>query len=119
MKPRGGRHARVAPAKFSSWQNTALIAAIIVAVGVVYLPVLRGDFVWDDFLLITGNPLLQNFSGLLEIWSGARTADYFPVTNTVFWIEHHFFGANATGLAAVNIILHFANALLFWRLLRR
>jgi tetratricopeptide (TPR) repeat protein len=121
-KPRPGRqgHTQVAPAGLApSWQQAALIAAIVVAVVLVYLPVLRGDFVWDDFLLITGNPLLQNFSGLVEIWSGGRTADYFPVTNTVFWIEHHLFGWNATGYHAVNIVLHIANALLVWRLLKR
>jgi protein O-mannosyl-transferase len=119
MKSRAHRHPRVASAKFSIWQQTALIAAIIIAVAVVYLPALQGDFVWDDFLLITGNPLLQNFSGLLEIWSGGRTADYFPLTNTVFWIEHHLFGANASGYHAVNILLQIANALLIWRLLKR
>src|SRR5690348_9960045 len=90
------RDARVAPAKLPLWRQTALTAIVIIAVTVVYLPTLRGDFVWDDFLLITGNPLLQTFSGLLEIWSGGRTADYFPVTNTAFWIEHHLFGANPT-----------------------
>ena len=119
MKPRAEPHARVAHAKFTIWRQPALIAAIIIGVAVVYLPALRGDFVWDDFLLITGNPLLQNFSGLLEIWSGGRTADYFPLTNTVFWIEHHLFGANATGYHAVNILLQIANALLVWRLLKQ
>src|SRR5438874_5976048 len=116
---RGKERARVAPAKVALPQQAALVAAIIVAVVVVYLPALRGDFVWDDFLLITGNPLLQNFSGLLEIWSGGRTADYFPLTNTVFWIEHHLFGQNATGYHAVNILLQIANALLVWRVLQR
>src|SRR5205807_3731568 len=53
------------------------------------------------------------------IWSGGRTADYFPLTNTVFWIEHHLFGGNATGYHVVNILLHTANALLVWRLLVR
>src|SRR5256886_17589962 len=119
MKSRSVRRARVAPAKFTIWHEAALIAALVVGVAVVYLPALRGDFVWDDFLLITGNPLLQNFSGLLEIWSGGRTADSFPVTNTVFWIEHHLFGANATGYHAVNILVQIANALLVWRLLKR
>src|SRR6476620_868455 len=119
MKSRGERHAPIAHAKFTLWQQAGLTAAIIIAVVVVYLPVLRGDFLWDDFLLITGNPLLQNFSGLLEIWSGGRTADYFPLTNTVFWIEHHLFGANATGYHAVNIVLQIADALLVWRLLKR
>src|SRR5437867_643977 len=119
MKPPAQRHARLAPAKSTIWQRTALIAAIIAAVAMVYLPAFRGDFVWDDFLLITGNPLLQNFSGLLEIWSGGRTADYFTLTNTIFWIEHHLFGANATGYHAVNILLQIANGLLVWRLLTR
>ncbi|PYJ28697.1 MAG: hypothetical protein DME90_07055 [Verrucomicrobia bacterium] len=69
MTPRVERHPRTAPAKFIIAQQGALIAAIVIAVAVVYLPALQGDFVWDDFLLITGNPLLQDFSGLLEIWS--------------------------------------------------
>src|SRR5438874_7062606 len=119
MEPRAQRHVRVAREKFTPWQQGALIAAIIIAVAWVYLPALRGNFVWDDFLLITGNPLLQSASGLLEIWSGGRTADYFPLTNTVFWIEHHLFGRNATGYHAVNILLQTANALLVWRLLKR
>jgi protein O-mannosyl-transferase len=105
--------------KFTSWQQAALVAAIIASVSVVYLPTLWGDFVWDDFLLITGNPLLKNLSGLLEIWSGGRTADYLPLTNTVFWIEQYLFGENATGYHAVNMLLQTANALLVWRLLVR
>src|SRR5262245_65936329 len=105
MKSRAQWQARVATAKVSLWRQTILIAAIVIAVAVVYLPALRGNFVWDDFLLITGIPLLQNFSGLVEFWSGGRTADYFPLTNTVFWIEHHLFGTNATGYHAVNVIL--------------
>src|SRR5438034_3953851 len=119
MKPLVQRHARVAPTKSMVWRKPALVAAIIIAVMLVYLPALRGDFVWDDFLLITGNPLLQNFSGLVEIWSGGRTADYFPVTNTVFWTVHHLFVGNATGYHAVNVLLEAAYALLVWRLLVR
>jgi Tfp pilus assembly protein PilF len=119
MKPRAQRITANAREQFRTWQQTAQIAAIVITVALVYLPALRGDFVWDDFLLITGNPLLQSFSGLVEIWSGGRTADYFPITNTVFWIEHHLFGQNPTGYHAVNILLQAANALLVWRLLQR
>jgi Flp pilus assembly protein TadD len=118
-RPRAQGHTRPARERFTLWQRSVLIAAIIIAVVVVYLPALWGDFVWDDFLLITGNRLLQNFAGLLEIWSGGRTADYFPLTNSVFWIEHHLFGDNATGYHAVNILLQTVNALLVWRLLCR
>jgi protein O-mannosyl-transferase len=101
-----------------SWE-IAKVAAIILAVALPYLPALRGGFVWDDEPLITANPLLRTPAGLAEIWSGSRIADYFPVTNSVFWIEHHLFGDNATGYHALNILLQAANALLLWRVLRR
>jgi Flp pilus assembly protein TadD len=101
------------------WLFAAKIVAIAVAVGLAYLPALHAGFVWDDESLITANPLLRSFSGLAEIWSGARTADYFPVTNTVFWIESHLFGGHAGGYHALNILLQVANALLVWGVLRR
>ena len=97
----------------------AKVAAIILAGVLPYLPALRGGFVWDDEPLITSNLLLRTSSGLGEIWAGSRTADYFPLTNTVFWIEHHLFGNNATGYHALNILLQAANALLLWRILLR
>src|SRR5438552_4720639 len=100
------------------WE-VAKVAAIILAGVLPYLPALRGGFVWDDEPLITSNLLLRTSSGLGEIWAGSRTADYFPLTNTVFWIEHHLFGNNATGYHALNILLQAANALLLWRILLR
>jgi len=90
-----------------------------VAIWFAYLPALGAGFVWDDEPLITANPLLRSLSGLAEIWSGARTADYFPLTNTIFWIEYHLFGVHAAGYHALNIFLQSANALLVWAVLRR
>ena len=104
---------------FRRWRLVTQIVVIVIAVGLVYLPALRAQFVWDDELLITENPLLRTLSGLAEIWTGGRTADYFPFTNTVFWIEYHFFGQNAAAYHAVNIFLQAANALLVWRVLQQ
>ncbi len=105
--------------RFKVWKPGAQAAAIVAAVALVYLPALHAGFVWDDEQLITRNPLLRNFAGLVEIWSGGRTADYFPITNTVFWIEHHLFCDNAAGYHAVNILLQGADAVLVWLVLRR
>src|SRR6266404_8250134 len=104
---------------FDRWQLAAKTVIIVAAVWFAYLPALRAGFVWDDEQLITSNPLLRTFSGLAEIWSGGRTADYFPITNTVFWIEHYIFGENAAGYHAVNIVLQAADALLVWLVLGR
>jgi len=101
------------------WRLVGVAAIIVGAVLLVYLPALRAGFVWDDEQLITSNPLLRTFSGLIEIWSGGRTADYFPITNTAFWIEHHLFGDNPLGYHALNILLQAADAVLVWLVLRR
>jgi Flp pilus assembly protein TadD len=94
-------------------------ALIVLAVLLVYLPAFRAGFVWDDEQLVWSNPLLRDFSGLLEIWSGGRTADYFPVTNSVFWIEHHLLGEIPVGYHIVNIVLQAAAAVLVWRVLHQ
>src|SRR6266436_10360715 len=119
MQSRSRRKAAHARKRFNVWGPVAQAAAIVVAVALVYLPALHAGFVWDDEQLVTGNPLLRNFAGLVEIWSGGRTADYFPITNTVFWIEHHLFCDNAAGYHAVNILLQGADAVLVWLVLRR
>jgi protein O-mannosyl-transferase len=114
---------RTRPARASessnAWRVAGQFAAIVAGVWLVYLPALRAGFVWDDELLITANSLLHTVSGLREIWSFGRTADYFPLTNTIFWIEWHLFGRAAAGYHAVNILLQTANALLLWLVLRR
>src|SRR5437762_9369865 len=102
------------PDERTAWQLVAQAAVIVGAVLLVYLPAWRAGFVWDDEQLITANPLLRTFSGMIEIWSGGRTADYFPITNTAFWIEHHLFGDNPLGYHALNILLQAADAVLVW-----
>ena len=103
----------------SRWRWVASVGMIVGAVLLVYLPALRAGFVWDDEQLITANPLLRTFSGLIEIWSGGRTADYFPIANTAFWIEHHLFGDNPIGYHVLNIMLQATDAVLAWLVLRR
>jgi protein O-mannosyl-transferase len=101
------------------WRAFAQVAVIVLVTGIVYLPALQGGFVWDDELLISKNPLLTSWSGLGEIWGFGRTPDYFPLTNTVFWIERHLFGESTFPYHIINIVLHIANALLVWFVLRR
>ncbi len=113
MKVGPDRNSRIA-----TWRAIGAIA-IVAVTALVYWPALRGNFVWDDEQLITGNPLLRNASGLVEIWTGGRTADFFPLTNTVFWIEWHLFGNNPAGFHIVNIILQAVDALLVWLVLSR
>jgi len=84
-----------------------------------YLPALRGGFVWDDDMLVTKNSLIKSVAGLHHIWFTTRSADYWPVTLTVFWVQWRLWGLHALGYHAVNVALHLAEALMIWAILRR
>jgi len=90
-------------------------AALIFLVFLVYLPSLRGGFIWDDLLLVNENPLVKGEFTLSSIWF--RTD--FPLSNVALWLEWLAFGKNAAGYRIVNVILHAASAMLLWRLLGR
>ena len=93
-----------------------LVAATLLA----YQPAWQAGFIWDDDEYVTDNPLLTAPDGLKRIWFSLDSpSQYFPLTYTVFRIERSLWGLDSAGYHWVNILLHAANALLVWRLLRR
>ena len=92
-----------------------LVAATLIA----YLPVWHAGFLWDDDILLTGNPLIHQADGWYRFWLTKETPDYFPLTSTSFWLEWRLWGMNATGYHVTNVLLHAASALLVWRVLAR
>ena len=99
-----------------------LVAVLALVVGVSYIPALSGEFVWDDdvFADETG---IHDWAGLLKIWltPSAITLEghYWPLVYTSFWLEHKLWGLEPAGYHASNLLLHFINTLLLWRLLGR
>src|SRR5689334_12000069 len=92
-----------------------LVAATVLA----YKPAWHGDFIWDDDCYVTNNPLLTAPDGLWRIWfSQDQPSQYFPLTYTTLRAERALWGLNPTGYHWVNILLHCANALLVWLLIR-
>ena len=92
-----------------------LLAATIVA----YQQVWHAGYIWDDDKYVTANPLLTAADGLKRIWFSLDSpSQYFPLVYTSFRFEHALWGLNPAGYHWVNILLHGANALLVWRLLR-
>jgi protein O-mannosyl-transferase len=87
---------------------------------VAYLPALSAGYVWDDDALLTANKNVQSLEGLVETWKNPRANnDFYPLTHTSFWVEYHLWGYAPLGYHLDNILLHAANAVLVWLILKR
>jgi protein O-mannosyl-transferase len=102
----------------SKW-TWAGIGSLIVLTALVYLPAMRGGELLDDDLLLTKNPIVRSPGGLLQFWFTSKPSDYWPVTNSTFWIEWRLWHDNLTGYHVTNLVLHIAESLLVWLLLAR
>ena len=71
-----------------------------------YFPSLSGGFIWDDDLLISGNRVILVANGLHSLWCTTQPPDYWPLTNSSFWIEWRLWGMNTSGYHLANLILH-------------
>jgi len=98
-----------------SFRPTLGVMLIFLVVLAAYWPALRGEFVWDDELLVAKNPLVTGKLTLLSIWFGTD----FPLSLTALWLEWLAWGKNPAGYHAINILLHALGAVLLWRVLRR
>ena len=106
-----------------SRQDVLAFVALGLLVVVSYLPaMLWGGFVWDDRIITNAEPV-QEVSGLWQIWFSpsaiGEEGHHWPLVYTTFWLEHKLWGYAPAGYHVVNVLLHLANALLLWHLLRR
>src|SRR5579862_5561466 len=93
--------------------------ALLLLTLLVYLPALRGQFIWDDDDHVTANPVVTATDGVRHIWASLFTSRYYPLTLTTFSAENRIWGLNPTPYHAVNIVLHAVNAVLLYWLLQR
>ena len=107
-------------------QDAPALLALVLLIAVSYLPATWAGFVWDDSIL-TGSKAVADPAGLWQLWFVPETYDlrntneghYWPIVYTTFWLEHALWGFDPTGYHVVNLLLHVANTLLLWRLMRR
>ncbi len=109
----------------SHQRRQAILIGVCLAVliAAVYWPVGHAGFInYDDNKYVTENPHVQG--GLTiptVVW--AFTANYaaywLPLTWLSFALDYEWFGMNAGGYHAVNVLLHAADAVLLFLVLRR
>ncbi|MCY2926448.1 MAG: glycosyltransferase family 39 protein, partial [Planctomycetota bacterium] len=105
--------------------------AIFVAAVVVYLPAVNGEMLWHDRNYISDTPtsettelILNGRRGLRDIWLTGKAMEYFPLTNSLFWLEWRLWskedgGFSREGYHLVSILFHALAAVVIWRVLIR
>jgi protein O-mannosyl-transferase len=97
------------------WQAGLIVLLVVL----VYLPVLRNGFIWDDDSYVTENATLHDLDGLRRIWFDVGAVpQYYPMVHSSFWVEYHLWGLNPVGFHLVNVLLHAVAAVLLWQVLR-
>ncbi|MGD0382117.1 MAG: tetratricopeptide repeat protein, partial [Thermoguttaceae bacterium] len=94
-------------------------AAIAVVAFLVYFPSINGGFVLDDNHLLTDSLFVKSSEGLYNFWCTSDPVDYWPMTNTTFWLEWRLWGMHTTGYHVTNLILHIVESWLIWVILRK
>ncbi len=102
------------PAQLRVPAGIALIAGLAL---LIYWPALTGKFVLDDDILLTESKLVHAPDGLYKFWFTTEATDYWPITNSSFWLEWRLWRDNPTGYHVTNLILHITDALLIWAVL--
>jgi tetratricopeptide (TPR) repeat protein len=98
----------------------AAACLLVLLVFVVYFPVMRAGYIWDDDQYVSQNATLTDLKGLERIWLEPQASpQYYPLVFTTFWIEHHIAGNDARVNHLVNIALHALNAVMLWLVLRQ
>ena len=98
---------------------TALLAytAVVVLTIILYLPGMKGGFLFDDYPNIVDNPAVQiqqlNTDTLRSSLSGPTAGPIGrPVSVISFALTHYYFGLNSFAYKAINLTIHLINGLL-------
>lgn len=95
------------------WQIAAIVLGSLIVLFEVYSPSLDGPFLLDDGYQFFGRPDV-GFMTLTHWLNNVR-----PLLNLSFYINYQLSGTATTSYHAVNVLLHWVNALLCFIILRR
>ena len=103
------------------WLSTPLFLSLVTIA--VYAVTGGFDFLttWDDKYYITTNETVQSFTleHLRQAFNDNYVGNYAPIHILSYMIDHLLWGLNPAGFHLENVLLHLANGLLFYWLLRQ
>ena len=107
--------------KFPRGQVILLCLLLFGLVFWVFLPLLRCDFIeFDDYAYVTGNTHIYFTPGnLARTLTHGEGSNWHPLTQWSLMFDHRLYGLNPWGYHLTNVLLHAANTVLVFLVLRR
>ncbi|MFH1854162.1 MAG: tetratricopeptide repeat protein [Candidatus Omnitrophota bacterium] len=103
-----------------------LIISIALAASMPYLSSIHNPFIWDEEVIIAGNPIIKELRHLPYLFntnifgSGLKPGSYYrPVYMLSFMLDYHIWKLNPEGYHVSNIFFHALSALAFYALMLR
>ncbi|MDD4004900.1 MAG: hypothetical protein PHW69_06815, partial [Elusimicrobiaceae bacterium] len=92
--------------------ETGLLLAVMAAAAGALWPSVKNDFVWDDAIYVSGNPLIRDLSpgGIKRIFAGTHYGLYKPASIVTLALNYRYCGLDPAPYRITNIALHAANA---------
>jgi tetratricopeptide (TPR) repeat protein len=107
---------RMPQERFHGLKLTGRILALMAIAILVYGWVLwAGGLIWEDEARLKQ---MWSVVGLTRLWT-ADDSPYHPLSLTLLWVQHHFFGEKPLFYHVLSVVLHAINAALLWMILRR
>ena len=104
-------------------QSDAWVAlSVVIVTFIVFFPALHNEFVaWDDYQLLVQNPHYRGlwWTQLRWMFTTFHMGHYQPLSWITFALDYLVWGMNPLGYHLTNLILHAANAVLFYFLTLR
>ena len=110
----GGEPAEAAPPAEGTgnrFKIAAICAALIALVFVIFGQTVRFDFVYDDGLYVTGNPLVEQgltIRGVIQSLTYEETDYWHPLTWITHMLDYQSYGPAAGGHHLTNVLIHAA-----------
>ncbi len=106
------------------WHPFGIALVLCLLAGAVYWPGLSGGFLFDDYPNIVDNSALRGFDGSLSSLvtassNGSASPLGRPLSVASFALNLHAYGASPFSFKLVNLLIHLANGLLVFVLIRQ
>ena len=101
--------------------NVRIGAVLLLATFAVWGVSLGHEFVWDDEVVVVGNPLIRSWSHVGQIFRSSffpNGSYYRPLSVISYLIDHSLWGLDPMGFHLTNVLIHGAGTYLLFLLLQ-